>query len=96
MTTAAEWQSMPPLTYRVLLPSMDADRLNATRNQSQTSVCLMTPEETSQQHAEEPEQDQSILAETCFVESIDRRHKPDIDRHQMDGHEPAMERQATE
>ena len=37
----------PPLTYRVRLPSFDVDRLNATRNQSQTSVCLKTPEKTS-------------------------------------------------
>ncbi|KAF2549104.1 hypothetical protein F2Q70_00021593 [Brassica cretica] len=50
---------------------------------------------TSQQLADAPEQEQSILAETSFVESIDRRQKPDVDRHQMDGHEPAMKRQET-
>ncbi|KAG5385018.1 hypothetical protein IGI04_036488 [Brassica rapa subsp. trilocularis] len=70
----------PPLTYRVRLPSFDVDRLNATRNQSQTSICLKTPEKTSQKPADAPKQEQSIVAETSFIESIIRRHKSDVDR----------------
>lgn len=50
----------PPMTCRVLLPSTDADHLNETRNQSQTSVCLKTAEKTSEKPADAPEQDQSI------------------------------------
>ncbi|KAF3532123.1 hypothetical protein DY000_02040927 [Brassica cretica] len=67
-----------------------------------TSVCLKTTEKISQQSAKALEQKQT-LAETSFVESvdrrhlpcIDRRHLPSIDRHQTDGYEPAIERQAT-
>ena len=85
----------PPIPYRVRLPDLDAHRLKATRNPSQTSVCLKTPENISQQFAEAPKQEQSTLADTSFIESVDRRHIPCIDRHQTDGHEPTMERQST-
>ncbi|KAF3609354.1 hypothetical protein DY000_02046812 [Brassica cretica] len=93
----------PQLPYRVRLPDLVAHRLKETRNLSHTSVCLKTTEKISQQSAEAPEQEQSTLAETSFVESIDRRHLPGInrrhlpgiDRHQTDGYEPAMEKQAT-
>ncbi|KAF3532000.1 hypothetical protein DY000_02040774 [Brassica cretica] len=91
------------MPYRVRLPDLDAHRLKETRNPYQTSVRLKTTEKISQQSAEAPEQEQSTLAETSFVESVDRqhlpcinrRHLPGIDRHQTDGYEPAMERQAT-
>ncbi|KAF2559178.1 hypothetical protein F2Q68_00014946 [Brassica cretica] len=85
----------PPIPYRVRLPDLDAHRLKATRNPSQTSVCLKTPENISQQFAEAPKQEQSTLSDTSFVESVDRRHIPCIDRHQTDGDEPTMERQST-
>ncbi|KAJ4901886.1 Uncharacterized protein Rs2_15837 [Raphanus sativus] len=52
-------------------------------------------EKTRQQPADAPDQKQLTLVETSFVESVDRRHPPGIDRHQMDGHESVMERQAT-
>ncbi|XP_056852682.1 uncharacterized protein LOC130501879 [Raphanus sativus] len=52
-------------------------------------------EKTRQKHADAPDQKQLTLVGTSFVESIDRRHPPGIDRHQIDGHEPVMERQAT-
>ncbi|WZZ71479.1 hypothetical protein YC2023_082849 [Brassica napus] len=42
----------------------------ASRNPSQTLVCLKTTEKISQQSAEAPEQKQT-LAETSFVESVD-------------------------
>ncbi|KAF2558904.1 hypothetical protein F2Q68_00015203 [Brassica cretica] len=84
--------SMP---YRVRLPYLDAHRLKATQNPSQTSVCLKTIKKISRQSAEAPEQEQSTLAETSFVESVDRRHQQGIDRHQTYGYEPAIERQAT-
>ena len=77
------------------LPDIDAHRLNATRNLSHISVCLKTAERTRHQPADAPEQEQSTLAETSFVESVDRRHKPGVDRHQMDRHEPVMEQHAT-
>ncbi|KAF3529361.1 hypothetical protein DY000_02040076 [Brassica cretica] len=83
------------MPYRVHLPYFDAHRLKATRNPSQTSVCLKTTEKISQQSTKAPEQEQSALDETSFVESVDRRHLPGIERHQTDGYEPAMERQAT-
>ena len=91
------------MPYRVRLPDLDAHRLKETRNPSQTSVCLKTTEKISQQSTEAPEQEQSTLAKTSFVESVDRRHLPGIDqrhlpcidRHQTDGYEPAMERHAT-
>ena len=57
---------------------------------------MKTTEKISQQSVEAPEQDQSTLAETSFLESVDQRHLPGIDRHQTDGYEPAMERQAAE
>ncbi|KAF3497110.1 hypothetical protein DY000_02052996 [Brassica cretica] len=60
----------------------------------QTSVCLKTTEKISHQFAEAREQKQT-LAETSFVESVDRRHLPGIYRHQTDGYEPAMGKQAT-
>ncbi|KAF3528053.1 hypothetical protein DY000_02039951 [Brassica cretica] len=93
----------PPIPYRVRLPDLDAHRLKETQNLSQTSVCLKTTEKISQQSAEAPEQEQSTLAETSFVESVDQRHLPGIDRrhlsgidrHQTDEYETAMERQAT-
>uniref|UniRef100_A0A0D3CFL6 Uncharacterized protein n=1 Tax=Brassica oleracea var. oleracea TaxID=109376 RepID=A0A0D3CFL6_BRAOL len=76
----------PPMPYRVRLPDLDAHRLKETRNPSQTSVCLKTTEKISQQSVEAPEQEQSTLAETSFVESVDRRHLPGIDlRHQPEG-----------
>ncbi|KAF3602133.1 hypothetical protein F2Q69_00035460 [Brassica cretica] len=84
--------SMP---YRVPLPYFDAHRLKAARNPSQTSVCLKTTEKISQQSTKAPEQEQSALDETSFVQSVDRRHLPRIERHQTDGYEPAMERQTT-
>ena len=83
------------MPYRVRLRDFNAHRLKETRNPSQTSVCLKTTETISQQSAEVPEQEQSTLAETSFVESVDRRHQPGIDRHQTYGYEPAMERQET-
>ncbi|XP_056854303.1 uncharacterized protein LOC130503759 [Raphanus sativus] len=52
-------------------------------------------EKTRQQPVDAPDQKQLTLVETSFVESVDRRHPPGIDRHQMDGHEPVMERHAT-
>ncbi|KAF3527004.1 hypothetical protein F2Q69_00047885 [Brassica cretica] len=58
--------------------------------------CLPTlPKKISQQSEETPEQEHPTLAETSFVEGIDRRYDPDVDRHQMDRYEPVMERQAT-
>ena len=66
----------PPMPYRVRLPDLDAHRLKETRNLSQTSVCLRTTEKISQQSAEAPEQKQSTIAETSFVESVDQRHLP--------------------
>ncbi|KAF2615184.1 hypothetical protein F2Q70_00012935 [Brassica cretica] len=42
----------------------------------QTSLCFKTTEKISQQSAEAPEQKQN-LAETSFVESVDRRHLPE-------------------
>ena len=57
---------------------------------------MKSTEKTSQQSAEAPEQEQSTLAETSFVESVDRRYIPGVDRHKVDRHEPAMEWQATE
>nr|VDD30933.1 unnamed protein product [Brassica oleracea] len=84
----------PPIPYQVRLPDLDAHRLKASRNPSQTSVCLKTIEKISQQFAEAREQKQT-LAETSFVESVDRRHLPRIDRHQTDGYEPSMRKQAT-
>ncbi|KAF3530635.1 hypothetical protein DY000_02041212 [Brassica cretica] len=91
------------MPYRVRLPDLDAHRLKETQNPSQTSVSLKTIEKISPQSAEAPEQEKSTLAETSFVESVDRRHLPSIDRrhllgidqHQTDRYEPAMERQAT-
>ena len=83
------------MPYRVRLPDLDAHRLKDSRNPSQTSVCLKTTENISQQSAEAPDQEQSTLAETSFVESVEIRHLPGIGRHQTDGYEPAMERQAT-
>ncbi|KAF3554453.1 hypothetical protein F2Q69_00012777 [Brassica cretica] len=71
----------PSMPYRVRLPDLDTHRLKATRNLSQTSVCLKTAEKISQQSAEAPEQEQSALAETSFVESVDRPHLPGIGRH---------------
>ncbi|KAF2584477.1 hypothetical protein F2Q70_00036159 [Brassica cretica] len=65
------------MPYRVRLPDLDAHRLKETRNPYQTSVCLKTTEKISQQSAEAPEQEQSTLAETSFVESVDRRHLPE-------------------
>ncbi|KAF3497378.1 hypothetical protein DY000_02052916 [Brassica cretica] len=93
----------PSMPYRVRLPDLDAHRLKETQNPSQTSVSLKTIEKISPQSAEAPEQEKSTLAETSFVESVDRRHLPSIDRrhllgidqHQTDRYEPAMERQAT-
>ncbi|KAF2574653.1 hypothetical protein F2Q70_00002894 [Brassica cretica] len=92
----------PPILYRVRLPDLDGHRLKASRNPSQTSVCLKTTEKISQQSAEAREQKQTLV-ETSFFESvdrrhlpgIDRRHLPGIDRHQTDGYEPAMGKQAT-
>ena len=83
------------MTCQLRLPDLDAHRLNATRNTSQTSVCLRTAEKTNMQPAYAPEQEQSTLAETSFIESVDGRHQPSVDRHQMDGHEPVTERQTT-
>ncbi|XP_013668651.1 uncharacterized protein LOC106372945 [Brassica napus] len=65
---------------------LDAHRLNATRNPSQTLVCLETTEKISQQFAEAPEQEQSTLDETSLIE---------IDQRQWDGYEPSMEKQET-
>ncbi|KAF2606015.1 hypothetical protein F2Q68_00044105 [Brassica cretica] len=87
---------------KVRLPDLDAHRLKASQNPSQTSVCLKTIEKISQQSAEAREE-KKTLAETSFVESvdrrhlpgIDRRHLPGIDRHQTDGYEPGMGKQAT-
>ena len=84
-----------PMTCQVRLLDLEAHRLNATWNPFQTSFCLRTAEKTNQQPAYAPGQEQLTLAETCFVESVDRRHQPSVGRHQMDGHEPVMERQAT-
>ncbi|KAF3605442.1 hypothetical protein DY000_02049722 [Brassica cretica] len=84
-----------PMACQVRLLDLDAHCLTAMRNPSQTSVCLRTAEKTNQQPAYAPEQEQLTLAETCFVESVDRRHQPSVDRHQMYGHEPVVERQAT-
>ncbi|CAG7909632.1 unnamed protein product [Brassica rapa] len=72
------------MTYQVHLPNLDAHRLNATRNPSQTSVCLKTAEKTSQQPAYTPEQEQSTIAETSFID----------DRHPMDEYEAIMDQQA--
>ncbi|KAF3539491.1 hypothetical protein F2Q69_00022814 [Brassica cretica] len=83
------------MPYRVRFPDLDAHHLKATRNPSQTSVYLKTTEKISQQSAEAPEQEQSALAETSFVKSVDQRHLLGIGRHQTDGYEPAMEKQAT-
>uniref|UniRef100_A0A0D3DJZ7 Aspartic peptidase DDI1-type domain-containing protein n=1 Tax=Brassica oleracea var. oleracea TaxID=109376 RepID=A0A0D3DJZ7_BRAOL len=92
----------PPIPYQVRLPDLDAHRLKASRNPSHTSFCLKTTEKISQQSEEAREQKQT-LAETSFVESVDRRHLPGIDRrhlagidrHQTDGYEPAKGKQAT-
>ncbi|KAF2537316.1 hypothetical protein F2Q68_00021160 [Brassica cretica] len=61
----------PTIPYQVLLPDLDARRLKASRNISQTSVCLKTTKKISQQSAEAPEQKQT-LAEISFVESVNR------------------------
>ncbi|KAG5398188.1 hypothetical protein IGI04_020002 [Brassica rapa subsp. trilocularis] len=84
-----------PMKCQVRLLDLDAHCLNATWNPSQISICLRTAEKNNQQPAYAPGQEQLTLAETCFVESVDRRHQPSVGRHQMDGHEPVMERQAT-
>ncbi|XP_056852753.1 uncharacterized protein LOC130501960 [Raphanus sativus] len=52
-------------------------------------------EKTKQQHVDALDQKQLTLVETSFVESVDRRQPPVIDRHQMGGHKPVMERRAT-
>ncbi|KAF3514360.1 hypothetical protein F2Q69_00006380 [Brassica cretica] len=76
----------PSTPYQVRLPDLDTHRLNATRNPSQTLVCLKTTEKISQKSAEAPEQEQSTLAETSLVE---------IDQRQWDGYKPSMEKQET-
>ncbi|KAG2307030.1 hypothetical protein Bca52824_026778 [Brassica carinata] len=76
----------PSTPYRVRLPNLDAHRLNATQNSSQTSVCLGTTEQISQQTEDATEKEHSTLAETSLVE---------IDQHQRDGYEHVMEVQAT-
>ncbi|KAF2535738.1 hypothetical protein F2Q70_00003028 [Brassica cretica] len=72
------------MTYRVCLPSIDAHRLTATRNSSQTSVCLRTAEKTSQQPAYAPVQEKSTPAETSFID----------DRHPMGEYKAIMDQQA--
>ncbi|KAG5410896.1 hypothetical protein IGI04_007215 [Brassica rapa subsp. trilocularis] len=68
----------PYTPYRVRLPNLDAHRLNATQNSSQTSVCLGTTEQISQQTEDATEKEHSTLAETSLVE---------IDQLQRDGYE---------
>ncbi|KAG5389172.1 hypothetical protein IGI04_030713 [Brassica rapa subsp. trilocularis] len=75
----------PSTLYRVHLPNLDAHRLNATQNSSQTSVCLGTTKQISQQTEDATEKEHSTLAETSLVE---------IDHHQR-GYEHVMETQAT-
>ncbi|KAG5393478.1 hypothetical protein IGI04_023441 [Brassica rapa subsp. trilocularis] len=58
-----------PMTCQLRLPDLGAHRLNATQNPSQTS-----------QPAYAPEQEQLTLVETSFLESVDRRYKPGVDR----------------
>ncbi|KAL0856061.1 hypothetical protein Bca101_061214 [Brassica carinata] len=74
----------PSTPYRVRLPNLNAHRLNATQNSSQTSVFLGTTEQISQQTEEAIEKEHS--AKTSLVE---------IDQHQRDGYEHVMEVQAT-
>ncbi|KAF3496601.1 hypothetical protein DY000_02052439 [Brassica cretica] len=85
----------PPIPYQVCLPDLDAHRLKASRNPSQTSVCLKTTEKISQQ-SEEAREKKQTLAETSFVESVDRRHLPGIDRRHLPGidrrHLPGIDR----
>ncbi|KAG5378168.1 hypothetical protein IGI04_026010 [Brassica rapa subsp. trilocularis] len=76
----------PSTPYRVRLPNIDAHRLNATQNSSQTSVCLGTTEQISQQTEDATEKEHSTLAETSLVE---------IDQYQRDGYEHVMEVHAT-
>ncbi|WZZ77859.1 hypothetical protein YC2023_098431 [Brassica napus] len=53
------------------IEKMESMIQKASRNPSQTSVCLKTTEKISQQSEEAREQKQT-LAETSFVESVDR------------------------
>ncbi|WZZ44785.1 hypothetical protein YC2023_041044 [Brassica napus] len=76
----------PSTPYQVRLPDLDTHLLNATRNPSQTLVCLKTTEKISQKSAEAPEQEQSTLAETSLIE---------IDQRQWDGYKPSMKKQET-
>ncbi|KAF3534736.1 hypothetical protein DY000_02042907 [Brassica cretica] len=76
----------PSTPYRVRLPNLDAHRLNATQNSSQTLVCLGKTEQIYQQIEDATKKEHSTLAETSLVE---------IDQHQRDGYEHVMEVQAT-
>ncbi|KAF2569698.1 hypothetical protein F2Q70_00011156 [Brassica cretica] len=102
----------PPTLARVKKDNIDRQQHNrstatwahrsTTTEEQQSTTANTIPKKISQQSAVARQQKQT-LAETSFVEivdrrqlpGIDRRHLPGIDRHQTDGYEPAMGKQAT-